>query len=314
MIKRNTQVSDHRKALFVKVWDNWQLYVMLLLPVAFVIIFAYIPMYGSIIAFQKYSPSMGIWESPFVGLDNFTRFFQHPNFGRIMRNTIVLSLYSLIAGFPLPIIFALLLNTVTSRRFKKTVQMATYLPYFISTVVVVGMLYQFFNPMTGSLAKVLELITGETTDIFKNPGNFVHIMVWSGVWQGLGYNSIIYISILSSVSPELHEAAVIDGASRWKRIWKIDFPSLIPTATIFLITSVGGILSTGYEKVLLLQNNLNVSTSEVIDTFSYKIGIASIVPDASYATAIGLFKSVIGFILILIVNKIANKVNDSGLW
>lgn len=294
--------------------NNYQLYIMLLLPIVFIIIFAYFPMYGAMIAFKKFSPVLGIWDSPFVGLDNFLRFFTYPNFWRVITNTLYLSLYSLIAGFPLPIIFALLLNCIEGKRFKKTVQMATYLPYFISTVVVVGMIYQFFNPLTGALAKVISAFTGQSMDIFKNPDNFAHVMIWSGIWQGVGFSAIIYLSILAGVSPELHEAAIIDGASRWKRIWAIDFPSVLPTATIFLITSIGGILSTGYEKILLLQNNLNLSASEVIDTYAYKVGLTSLVPDVSYATAIGLLKSLIGFILIVIVNRIANKLNDSGIW
>lgn len=294
--------------------NNWQLYLMLLLPLIYIVVFAYVPMYGAVIAFKKFSPALGILGSPWIGFDQFYRFVTHPNFISLLKNTLYLSLYSIIAGFPLPILFALFLNAIRNRHFKKTVQMITYIPYFISTVVLIGIIFQFFNPRIGPLSQILAYFSGQPVDIFRNPNNFAHIMVWSGVWQGLGFNSIIYLSILSGVSPELHEAAVIDGASRWNRIWHIDFTSLLPTATIFLIMSIGGILSTGYEKILLFQNNLNLSVSEVIDTYAYKIGIISSIPDASYATAIGLFKSVIGFILIIIVNKISNKINDSGIW
>lgn len=296
------------------VLNNWQLYLLLALPVAYVLLFAYGPMYGLVIAFNKYSPVLGMWDSPWVGWKNFERFVNYYGFWRIMKNTLVLSLYALAAGFPIPILLALGLNYVKHALFKKTVQMVTYIPYFISVVVVVGMIHQFFNPRTGVFGQIIQLFTGESINVLLEPGSFMHIMVWSGIWQGLGFSSIIYMSILAGISPELHEAAMMDGASKLRRMWHIDLPGIMPTAIVFLILSVGGILSSGYEKILLLQNNINLSASEVIDTYSYKVGLTGVIPDPSYATAIGLFKSVIGFVLLYIVNRLSRKFGNSSIW
>jgi len=296
------------------VLNNWQLYLLLALPVAYVLLFAYGPMYGLVIAFNKYSPVLGMWDSPWVGWKNFERFVNYYGFWRIMKNTLVLSLYALAAGFPIPILLALGLNYVKHAFFKKTVQMVTYIPYFISVVVVVGMIHQFFNPRTGVFGQIIQFFTGESINVLLEPGSFMHIMVWSGIWQGLGFSSIIYMSILAGISPELHEAAMMDGASKLRRMWHIDLPGIMPTAIVFLILSVGGILSSGYEKILLLQNNINLSASEVIDTYSYKVGLTGVIPDPSYATAIGLFKSVIGFVLLYIVNRLSRKFGNSSIW
>ncbi|MFV0400754.1 MAG: ABC transporter permease [Oscillospiraceae bacterium] len=297
-----------------RIWRHRTLFLMLLIPLAFIIIFAYVPIGGTVIAFKNYSYKLGVWGSPWTGLDNFVRFFNYPRFGQLIRNTLLVSFYSLVAGFPMPIILALSLNCVRRERFKKTVQMFTYLPYFISVVVLCGMLFMFFNPRLGFLGQIISGMKGQMTDVFLSPTAFLHIMVWSGVWQGMGFSSILYISILSSVSPELHEAAVIDGATRMQRIIHIDFPSLIPTAVIMLIMSAGNILSTGFEKILLLQNNANLTMSEVIDTYVYKAGLTATIPDQGYATAVGLFKSIIGFLLLIVVNRIAQKTSENSLW
>lgn len=303
-----------RRSVKVTIAQNYQLYLMLLVPVALVIVFCYVPMYGAQIAFKNYSIVKGIWDSPWAGFKWFEKFLTNAMFATTLKNTLWLSLYSLLTGFPLSIVLALSLNYVRNSFYKKTIQMISYAPHFISVVVITGIMFQLFNPRFGVIGQMLSSLAGKSVDIFLSPSSFRHIYVWSGVWQGLGFGSIIYISVLSSVSPELHEAAVIDGASILQRIRHIDFPAVLPTAIIMLILNTGGILNTGFEKVLLLQNSLNLATSEVIDTYSYKIGLASSMPNYAYGTAIGLFKSVVCFVLLLIVNKTAQKLGDTSLW
>lgn len=295
---------------------KWQLYLFLLLPVAYILIFAYVPMAGIQIAFKKFDIAAGIWGSPWVGFDNFERFFSAYNFWSILWNTLSLALYGLIAGFPLPILLALLLNSFPSETYKKIVQTVSYMPHFISTVVIVGMLVQIFNPRTGAFGVIAHLLTGRmiNVDLLSKPEAFSHMYVWSGIWQGIGWGSIIYIAALSSVDAELHEAAQIDGATRWQRVLKIDLPSILPTATIMLILNAGGIMNVGFEKVYLMQNNLNISKSEVISTYVYKVGMQIAGGDFSFATAIGLFNSVINFILLIIVNTITKKISSTSLW
>jgi putative aldouronate transport system permease protein len=272
-------------------------------------------MLGVQIAFKRFRSSLGIWGSEWIGFTHFIRFFQSYQFGRVISNTVLLSVYSLIAGFPLPIIFALLLNTITHQNTKKVVQTVTYLPYFISTVVLVGMMFQVLDPRIGIYGKFVYALTDtRASDLFGRAGNFRHIFVWSGVWQSMGWNSIIYLAALSAVSPELHEAGRIDGMSRFMRIVYIDFPAILPTATILLILNFGGIMSVGFEKVWLMQNNLNLSTSEVISTYVYKIGLITGGGDFSYATAIGLFNSVVNLILLVVFNKICKRIGGTSLW
>lgn len=293
---------------------NYQLYIMLMVPVTLVVIFCYIPMYGAQIAFKNFNIINGIWDSPWTGLKWFEKFVTNRMFFQTLSNTLILSLYSLFMGFPFSIMLALGLNYVRQRFFKKSIQMISYAPNFISVVVMTGIMFQLFNPRFGVLGQMLTLLSGESVDIFLIPSSFRHIYVWSGIWQGVGFGSIIYISVLSSVSPELHESAVIDGASILQRIRYIDFPAILPTTIVQLILSTGGLLNTGFEKVLLLQNSFNLQTSEVIDTYAYKMGLAATIPNHSYGAAIGLFKSVICFILLVIVNKIAQKLSDTSLW
>jgi multiple sugar transport system permease protein/putative aldouronate transport system permease protein len=312
----NQQVD--RKKLQDSIWrkarSKWQLYLLLVLPLTYILVFHYIPIYGAQIAFKKFHAGKGIWGSPWVGLDHFVRFIKYPKFAELLANTLILNLYGLLAGFIFPIMFALSLNIIVNRYFKKVVQMFAYLPNFISLVVLAGMLFQFFNPRIGVFGRLISHLAGQPTDIFLKSTSFRHIIVWSGVWQGMGFGSIIYLSSLAGVSPELHEAAMIDGASLARRTWHIDLPAIIPTAMIMLILALGNMLSTGFEKILLFQTPLNLSVSEVIDTYVYKVGLSSLLPDAGYATAIGLFKSVIGFIFLIAANKLSATLSENSLW
>ena len=294
---------------------NWRLYLFLLLPVLYILIFAYVPMAGVQIAFKDYDFTKGVWGSEWVGLKNFKRFFESYNFWEILKNTIVLSFYSLLVRFPIPIIFALIINAFPAQRFKKTVQTISYMPHFISTVVVVGMMIQILNPRTGAFGAIYTALTGNVMkDILSVPSAFSHIYVWSGIWQSMGWSSIIYIAALSGVDSELHEAAQIDGASRFQRVLHIDLPSILPTAIILLILSSGNIMNVGFEKVYLMQNDMNISASEVISTYVYKIGMSVGTGDFSFATAIGLFNSVINFALLITVNFISKRFSHNSLW
>jgi putative aldouronate transport system permease protein len=272
-------------------------------------------MAGVQIAFKNYDFSLGIWRSEWIGFENFTRFFESYNFSSILWNTVSISFYSLLASFPLPIVFALLINSFTNQRYKKLVQTVSYMPHFISTVVIVGMLIQILNPRTGAVGALYLFFTKSMiSDIFANPKAFSHLYVWSGIWQSIGWSSIIYIAALAGVDQELHEAAQIDGASRFQRVLHIDFPSILPTATIMLILAAGNIMNVGFEKVYLMQNSLNVSTSEVISTYVYKVGLNIGSGDFSFATAIGLFNSVINLFLLVVVNFACKKINNTSLW
>jgi putative aldouronate transport system permease protein len=294
----------------------WQLYLFLLIPAVYIIIFAYIPMLGVQIAFKQFNITGGIWGSPWVGLANFRKFFNSYTFSRVIGNTLRISLYDIIAGFPFPIIFALCLNTIEHRRFKKFLQTVTYMPHFISVVVIVGMLMQIFHPLNGIYGIVVRAITGsQAVDLFGKPDAFPHLYVWSGIWQGFGWSSIIYVAALTSVPEELYEAARVDGASRFKMVLYVDLPALAPTITILLILRLGSIMSLGFEKAWLMQNSLNLRTSELISTFVYKQGLAAGGPtDFSYAAAIGLFNSLVNLALIIMVNKLAKKLSETSLW
>ena len=294
---------------------HWQMYLLLLIPVAYLLIFKYYPMLGAQIAFKKFRASQGIWGSEWIGLANFTKFFKSYQFSRVLTNTLAVSFYQLIAGFPFPIIFALLLNTLTGKTYKKLVQTTTYLPYFISVVVLVGMMMQIFNPITGVYGRIYTSITGvPARDLMGRSEMFRHFYVWSSVWQNMGFNSVIYIAALSTVSPDLHEAAIIDGIGRFKRMLYIDFPAIVPTMTVLLILNAGRVMSIGFEKVYLMQNDLNLRTSEVISTYVYKVGLAAGGGDFAYATAIGLFNSLVNLILIIGVNKISSRLGETSLW
>ena len=293
---------------------SWQLYLLLLLPLIYIMVFAYYPMLGAQIAFKNYMPNLGIWGSSWVGMKNFVKFFNSYQFWRLMSNTLIVSAYTLVVSFPIAVVFALALNCVRRERLKKLVQTVTYLPHFISVVVLVGMMFQIFNPLVGTYGAIYRAITGtEAPNIMGIPQAFFHMYAWSNVWQNMGWDSIIYVAALSAVDTELYEAAQIDGASRRKMLWAIDIPSILPTIVIMLILKSGQIMNVGYEKTLLMQNDFNLRFSEVISTFVYKQGLG-VNANYSYATAIGLFNSFINFILILTVNKISQKVGDDSLW
>jgi putative aldouronate transport system permease protein len=270
-------------------------------------------MLGAQIAFREFNPIQGMWHSPWVGMKQFDFFFNSPYFWPVINNTLRISIYSLLVGIPASIFLALALNEVKHVRFKKAVQMATYAPYFISTVVLVGMMEIILSPTSGIYGQFSSLIgISSPRDILGSPAAFPSLYVWSGIWQETGYGAIIYLAALSGVNPELYEAARIDGASRIKKIMHIDIPAIQPTIIILFILSIGGLLGVGFEKVYLLQNSLNQSTSEIISTYVYKIGLVD--SNFSFAVAVGLFNSVIGFLLIIIANFIARKVSESSLF
>lgn len=305
----------HKKSLGKRILTCWQLYVFLIIPLVYLIIFCYGPMTGLQLAFKKFQANLGIWGSPWVGFSQFEKFFSSYMFVRVLKNTLVLSIYGLIAGFPMPIILALVLNSLRSEKYKKFAQTVTYLPYFISTVVLVGILNQVLNPRIGLLANLLTMVgVTEVPNLLASPTAFSHLYVWSGIWQSMGYNSIIYIAALASTDPELHEAAQIDGASRFQRVIHIDFPTILPTASILLIMNAGRIMSVGFEKAYLMQNGLNTTVSEVISTYVYKVSLAASIPDFSYGTAIDLFNSVINMVLIVTVNTINKRIGGSSLF
>lgn len=293
---------------------NWQMITMIIIPFAYIFVFCYIPMYGAQIAFKDFKASLGIWGSPWVGFKHFEMFFQSYLFWRVIRNTLTISLYGLVAGMPIPIILAIALNSANNIKFRKSVQLVTYAPHFISIVVLVGMLIQILSPKYGIVNKIIELLGGSAVNFMSEGKLFAHIYVWSGVWQSMGYSAIIYISALSGVDPTLHEAAIVDGASRFKRILHIDLPCIAPTIIILLILSAGNIMNVGYEKVLLMQNSTNTEYSEVITTLVYKQGLTASFPNYSYSSAIGLFNSVVNFIMIVSINAIAKKWSGNSLW
>jgi len=287
----------------------WPLLLLLLPAFLYVLIFSYQPMYGVIIAFKDFKVKRGYWGSEWVGLEHFIRFFTYPKFWTLIKNTLGISLYSL-ATFPCALILALLMNEIRNLRFKKTVQMITYAPYFLSTVVLCGMIKLFCGD-DGILREAYHAITGIDQDLLTIPGLFRHIYIWSGVWKGIGWGTIIYMSALAGVPEELVDAAKIDGATRSQVIWHVNIPHILPTVVIMLILDTGSILSVGYEKILLLQNDLNLDVSTVISTYTYNVGIES--GQFSYSTAIGLFNNIVNIIMIFISNTIAKKVSGNGL-
>jgi ABC-type polysaccharide transport system permease subunit len=305
----NTWASMKRRFM-----RSWQLYVLLALPLLWLAIFQYYPMYGAQIAFRNFLPGDSIWKADWVGLKNFERFFQSVMFLRLIKNTLGLSLYSLAVGFPIPIIFALSLNQLKNGLFKQSVQMVSYAPYFISTVVMVGMLLQFLDLRHGPVNIILNALGQTPIHFMGDPKIFQSIYVWSGVWQYTGFNTVIYLAALSTVDPALHEAAVVDGANRLHRIWHIDLPGILPTAITLLILNMGQVINVGFEKVFLMQNPLNTSISEVISTYVYKVGLIGGITNYSYASAIGVFNSIIGLVLLVAANQLSKKFTDSSLF
>ncbi|MGN1141271.1 MAG: ABC transporter permease [Oliverpabstia sp.] len=292
--------------------SNWQFWAIIALPVIYAIVFAYIPMGGIIIAFKDYSIRKGILGSSWVGLKYFKQFLTSPSSVLVIKNTFILGIYTLIANFPIPILLAIAINEIGNRKFKKTMQMVTYAPYFISVVVLVGMMMQMMDLRTGIINVLLQKVGIDAINFFGDAGIFRHLYVWSGVWQTAGYSSIIYVAALAGVSPELQEAAIVDGATRVQRIMHVDIPAIMPTVIIMLIFNCSNIVSIGMDKIYLMQNSLNTSVSEVISTFVYKVGVVN--SNFSYSTAAGLFQSIVAFALLVIVNQICKKVTETSLW
>jgi putative aldouronate transport system permease protein len=305
-----------RKEVFLKKcrkqWKkNWLLYLMSLPVMAYYICFSYIPMAGVQLAFKEFRIKDGIWGSPWVGFEHFERFFSSYNFKQLLANTLTISIYTLILGIVMPVIFALMLNYVRKERMKKTIQMLTYLPYFISTVVMVGMLEIFLGDR-GMVNAVLGKLGAEPIGFLTTPSMFADVYAWSGTWQGLGFSSVMFVSALAGVDYELHEAAIVDGASKWRRIWHIDLVAIRSLIMLVLILNLGSVINVGYEKVLLMQNPLNMAASDVISTYVYRLGVLQ--QDYGYSTAVGLFNSLISVALILASNTIAKKTCNYSLW
>ena len=295
-----------------KIKSNIPLYVLLFPSIILLIMFAYIPMLGLVIAFKDYSPANGLLNSPWAGFKYFTQFFNSVQFGTTMMNTLKISIYSILVGFPLPILLALLCNQLRTGKFKKVFQVTTYLPHFISTMVMCGMIILFLSPNSGLVANIFKSLGWTMPNLLSKPDSFAGVYVWSDVWQHIGWDSIIYLAALSAIDPTYYEAATMDGASRMQKILNIDLPLLLPTAMILLILRAGSLLSIGFEKVLLLQNPLNLAGSEVISTYVYKVGMLNF--QYSYSTAIGLFNTVVNLIILLSVNWFSKRYTKTGLF
>lgn len=298
---------------FTKVLNRDKYLLLLILPVLlYYFVFHYIPMYGIIIAFKKFSPMKGILGSAWVGFDHFMHFFQSVYFWRLLKNTLLLSVYSLFWGFPVPILFALLLNEVREGIFKKSVQTISYLPHFISIVVVMGMIVNFTTVNGGVVNQMLGWFNIGPINFLSESGWFRTIYISSSVWQGFGWSSIIYLAAIAGIDPQLYEAAEIDGASRWRKMWHITLPCLLPTIAILFIMAVGNLMDVGFEKIILLYNPTTYETADVISTFVYRQGIQQ--ANYSYSTAIGLFNNIINLILLVAVNRISRKLSETSLW
>lgn len=306
--------KSRASAIYHGIMRHWQLYLLMLLPIAWVITFKYVPIWGSQIAFKDYKFSTGIagsaWATPVY--KHFLKFFTSNQFERLMTNTVGLSMYNILMGIFPPIILAIALNYCRSKVYSKTVQMVTYMPYFISTVLVVSILTQMLS-MNGMVNKAVEAMGGKATLFMSKPKWFKSLYVFSEIWQKTGYNAVVYIAALAAISPELHEAAICDGANIWQRIIHVDIPGILPTAITLTIMACGRILTMGYEKVLLMQNLQNMKASDIISTYVYRIGLAEGM-QFSYSTAIGLFQSVVSLMMLTVVNAISRKLSDTSLW
>ncbi|WP_309118154.1 ABC transporter permease subunit [Paenibacillus sp.] len=290
---------------------NKMLYLLSLSGVAYYLVFKYIPMYGALIAFKEFSPTKGILGSPWVGFKHFMNFFESHYFWRILRNTVMINVYELIFAFPAPIILALLLNEVRKTMFKRMVQTVTYLPHFVSLVVICGMLVDF-SSKDGLLNSILGWFGAEPQNLLLNPDLFRTIYIGSGIWQGIGWGSIIYLAALTAIDPQLYDAATVDGANRWKQMVHVTLPGIMPTIVILLILQIGGMMNVGFEKIILLYNAQTYETADVISSFVYRRGILE--ANYSHSTAVGLFNAVINFALLILANRISRKVSETSLW
>ena len=300
------------RSLWLRIRRNGGLYLLMIPAMIIFICFTYLPMYGIVIAFKNFKPARGILGSEWAGLRYFKKYFSSYMFSNTIRNTLLISIYTILVTFPLPILIALMCNQMYAKRFKKFFQVSTYLPHFISTVVMCGMIVLFLSPSSGVIPKLLSYIGVQTGDLMGKASAFSSIYVWTEAWQHVGWDSIMYIAALSAVDPQLYEAAVVDGANKWQKMRSIDIPLLMPTAVVLFILRAGSVMSVGFEKVYLLQNDLNISASEIISTYVYKMGLKS--NQYSYSAAIGLFNNVVNFILLLSVNFIAGKMGDTSLF
>jgi putative aldouronate transport system permease protein len=305
-------VKPLRYRTWKAVWKNWELYVLVAPVVAYFLIFQYAPMYGVQIAFKDFIATKGIDGSSWVGLKHFERFFNSYYAWRLISNTMGISLYQLVVGFPIPIILALMMNEVRSTRFKKTVQTVTYAPHFLSAVVLVGLMLALLSPRNGLINQLIVVFGGEPIHFISETGWFKSLYVLSDVWQNAGWASIIYMAALAGIDPQLYEAAVVDGANKLQKIIHITIPCLLPTAIILLILNVGSVMSVGFEKVFLMQNEVNLEASEVISTYVYKQGLLN--AQFSFTAAVGLFNSLINFILLIVVNQMSKRLSQTSLW
>lgn len=301
--KPNTLMKGVRKSI--------PLYVLLLPSAILLFCFAYLPMGGIVMAFQKFNPRQGILGSEWVWFDNFIQFFKSYQFGVTIKNTLVISLYGMVVGFPLSIALALMCNHMRGKIFKKVFQVITYLPHFISTMVMCGLILIFLSPSSGLFANIFRLFGWEFPNVLASEGAFSHVYVWSDVWQHLGWDSIIYLAALSAIDPTYYEAATIDGATTWQKIWYVDIPLIMPTTMVLLIMRAGSILGVGFEKVFLLQNTQNIMASEIISTYVYKMGMQSM--QYGLSTAIGLFNTVVNVVVLLLVNWMSKKLTDTSV-
>lgn len=310
-MKMKQKMQSNIEAFLVSLKKNYWLYLFILPTLLWYIVFHYIPMGGIVIAFKRYNGVLSIWDSAWVGLKWFKSFFDSYYATTIIKNTLVLSFYSLLT-FPLPIVLALILNEIKRKRVKQTVQTIMYAPHFISTVVLVSMMNLFFAPGSGFINTIIESLGGTSFDFMSSSAAFPHMYVWSGVWQGLGWDCIIYVAALAGVDPSLHESAQIDGATRLQRILHINIPCILPTIMITLIMRVGHIMSVGADKVLVMKNDLNADTAQIISTYVYERGLLS--GDYSYAAAVGLFVNVINLLMLITVNKVSKKLTETSLF
>nr|WP_213524979.1 ABC transporter permease subunit [Paenibacillus sp. J31TS4] len=304
--------KSRRSSLMKAIGRRYDLYLMLLIPIVWYVVFQYGPMYGLQIAFKNFNPAKGILDSKWVGFEHFQRFFESYYFWRLLWNTVSINLFSLLFAFPIPIFLALLVNEIRNKAFSKMVQNITYIPHFISVVAMVGMLLLFLSPRGGPLNTLIQAFGGQPVRFLDLPGWFKTIFISSNIWQNMGWQSIIYIAALSGVNPQLYEAAKMDGASRLRRIWHVSLPGILPVIVILLILDVGHFMNVGFEKILLMQNNLNMESSDVISTFVYTTGILK--GEFSYTAAIGMFNSVVNLMLLVLVNRFARKKAETSLW